>query len=165
MMSAPTLTAAAPYDPLQLAWRQSADLQQRLADASPTSASAADALKLLVWIELGEETMLRAEDDCLVEYDQQHHALLHQLYESWLSIARRLLHAPPAALDPSVAECSALSDDDLGQLRSGAERVAQWLQTQADIERHTLPHAELSAMAHRANLSAGARGTAPPSDG
>jgi hypothetical protein len=156
MISSPAMIAASSYDPLQLAVLQSAALDQRPL-STPPSALAADTLKLLTWIELGEETMLRAEDDCLVEYDPQHHALLHQLYGSWLSLCRRLL----AAADDAAVTFSA---EDMEQLRSGDERVAQWLQVQSDIQRHTLSESELHTLASRANLSAGARGVSPPAD-
>lgn len=151
------MIAATPYDPLQLAVRQSAALDQRPLSSAP-SAFVADAIKLLAWIELGEETMLRAEDDCLVEYDPRHHALLHQLYDSWLSLCRRLLTAADNAPGEFAAE-------DLAQLRSADQRVALWLQIQNDIQRATLSDSELHDRAARANLSAGVRGVSPPADG
>lgn len=158
MISSPATIAATSYDPLQLAARQSADLNRRLLSVSTKSILAADLLKLLAWIELGEETMLRAEDGCLVEHDPRYHALLHQLYEAWLTLCRRVLTLVQAD-DPA-----AVSSDELTELRSGEERVAQWLRVQADIERHTLPEEQLKALAERANLSAGARGVSPPAD-
>jgi hypothetical protein len=58
-----------------------------------------------------------------------------------------LLAAAQTVDDQSAGDIAAISDDELTQLRNGEQRVAQWLQVQADIERHTLPRADLSAMA------------------
>jgi hypothetical protein len=143
--------AVCSYDPLQLAQRQSADFAALRRQDDPAE-QARTALKCLEWIEYAEESMIKAENDCLVEYSEEMHHKLHDLYVGWLRqfddvLRVGMLAAMGGERDSSVT--AALAD--------GERRVRQRLQAQADIERHTLSHAELSAMARAANLSDGNR--------
>lgn len=140
--------AVCSYDPLQLAQRQSADCAALRRQDDPAE-QARIALKCLEWIEYAEESMIKAENDCLVEYSEEMHRKLHGLYAGWLLQFDDALRAGKTK--------SANAGSDYGEvmiaLVAGEQRVRQWLQAQADIERHTLPHDELSAMARAAKLS------------
>ena len=139
------------YDPLELAQRQSAEFAlRRRAGRADEMEQARAALKCLEWIEYAEESMIKAENDCLVEYCEEMHRKLHELYVDWL---RQF----DGECDVFTAVAGSERADLLLALSLGKQRVRQWLQAQADIERHTLPHAELSAMACEANLSTGNR--------
>lgn len=147
--------AVCSYDPLQLAQRQSADFAalRRQGAQGDEIEQARIALKCLEWIEYAEEWMIKAENDCLVEYSEEMHRKLHDLYADWLRQFDEVL--------PEGKAMDIQGDKDDMQviiaLADGERRVRQWLQAQADIERHTLSHAELSAMAREANLSDGNR--------
>ena len=143
------------YDPLQLAERQAADLAalRRKSSQSDQREQVGHALKLLEWIEYAEESMIKAENDYLVEYSEEMHGKLHDLYANWLRQFDELLQAT------RTKKLHGAQDDlpEIEALSSGEQRVRQWLQHQASIQQHTLPHAVLGDLARAANLSAGNR--------
>src|SRR5437870_4448498 len=146
--------AACTYDPLQLAERQSAETAALLrgGQLGDELQQARAALKCLEWIEYAEESMIKAENDCLVEYSEEMHCKLHGLYADWLRQLDDVLRteALTAGEGPENA-------DLLLSILAGKQRVQEWLAAQADIARYTLSQADLGALAAAANLSAGNR--------
>jgi hypothetical protein len=127
------------YDPVQFA---AAFCARPLTHQIPSAADALDALRA---IEYAEETIIRAENDCRVEYSQEAHDQVHRWYAQWVQRYGALAR-------------SQLPDDrDATALRDAVQRAESWLQVQAEIQRLTLPHAVLSEMARDAGLSPGNR--------
>jgi hypothetical protein len=126
------------YDPVQFA-------AHAWSNHGAGQSTAAAALREMATLEFAEETILRAEDDCLVEYSQEAHDHLQRWYAQWVAAYRGLTLSQPGS-----------------DLAAALQRAEEWLQVQSDIARHSLSHAELSDLARQANLSAGARGASPP---
>jgi hypothetical protein len=142
------------YDPVQLALRETQQLS--LFDAQPRARrdyawEVQKALKALEWIEFAEESIGRAESDCLVEYSEESHQQLERSYADWVQSSQRL-----------ATDAERAGDLQAAGLRQALERAQRWLKTQADIVAHSLPHATLSEMAQRAGLSDGVQSAHPP---
>jgi hypothetical protein len=94
------------------------------------------------WIERAEEILLEGEDENIVAYSPEAHAELHREYTQWLAASDQLLrvgqrHVAAGFKLPRLAE-----------LQVAADRVRQWLATQAALEASPLTHDELLRRAH-----------------
>jgi hypothetical protein len=89
------------------------------------------------WIERAEAILLEGEDENILDYSPEAHAELHREYAQWLASSEQLLRVG----ERHVAAGFALRR--FAELQVAADRVRQWLATQAAIEASPLTHDEL----------------------
>ena len=72
-------------------------------------------IKAFDWIDRAEEALIRAEDDCLVDYSPEAHQQIHQWYASWLDSAKQVL-ASAADLARSGYEVASVAELRIGRI-------------------------------------------------
>ncbi len=95
------------------------------------------------WIERGEETVIQAETDCLAPYSEPVHAMIANLYRSWVELGQRAENVIAAL------QTAGYTPEDLDEFRQCRQRAETWVQTQAAIEAATPSHDQLADYARR----------------
>lgn len=135
------------YDPLTFATREVIQFDAVMEEhrAAIDRRDCEDSLQIgivaLRWLERAAETVIEAENDCLVPYSEEVHAAIQRLYEAWLQCGERA----EATIGGVIA--AGHTPDNLAEFHDCCSRARRWLATQAGIRAATLPHGQLAEYA------------------
>lgn len=94
-------------------------------------------IQALAWLERAEQTVVSAEEDCLVEYSPVVHELIDRLYRTWLNPCHQAEAWATRVLERGY------SIDNLPEFRKSCARARTWIENADAIADATLSHDRL----------------------
>ena len=131
------------YDPLEFAQSEVTRFEAELLDQQPSTGtelcekSLLKGIQVFAWIELAEEVLIVAENDCLVDYSLEVHDIIHNLYQRWI------VKCEAALAWAAKLQAAGLEVGFYEELVANLVRAKEWLRIADELRQPFLSHEQL----------------------